>query len=101
MDDKALKKLRDIIVVEIKRALIPISNQQNLTNHKLDMLYQRTEKIEETQQEHTEKLDATLVDIHTLQDDVKGLWSDTTEIKQKFDRRVKQMREELGLPSSQ
>ncbi|MBI2007118.1 MAG: hypothetical protein HYS83_00190 [Candidatus Blackburnbacteria bacterium] len=44
-----------------------------------------------------DKVGGLIVDVHNLQGDVKGLWDDTTEIKQKQERRFKEIREELGL----
>src|SRR3989338_1069158 len=97
MDNKSLKQLRDMMALEIKNALRLLTSQQSTTNHKLDLVYERLEKVEEILEEHTEKLDAQTIDIHHLQDDVKGLWDWTKELKERQERRFKEIREDLGL----
>ena len=69
-----------------------------ITPRKLERFIGKNAKeVEEILEEHTEKLDAQTIDIHHLQDDVKGLWDWTKELKERQERRFKEIREDLGL----
>jgi len=93
MEDKTLKKIRDIVALELKNALRLLTMQQSTTNHKLDLIYKRLETVEEG-------VDALTVDVHQVQEDVKGLYSYKDEVKDKQERRFKEIKEDLGLQTS-
>lgn len=70
-------------VEEIKKGQINLDFQLRGVNRKVS--------------EIDDKVGGLIVDVHNLQEEVKGLWDNTTEIKQKQERRFKEIREELGL----
>lgn len=86
------KKFRDMVAVEIKNALRLLTMQQGATNHKLDLVYERLEKVED-------KVDAIFVDVVDLKDEVKALGDKIDSSVEKTEREISGIKEDLGLPS--
>lgn len=59
----------------------------------------RSRRLERKVSEMDDKIGALIVDVHNLQQDVRGLWDVTTETQHKQDRKFKEIKEELGLAS--
>ena len=76
MDDKDFKKLGDLIAVKVQEGNRLHSARLENIEHNIKMIYSRLETIDGKQ-------DATLVDIHDLQVEVRGLWDSSTETKEK------------------
>lgn len=93
MTDKDLKKIGDFVSVKIRDALRLITMQQSNLRDKLEMVYERLETVDE-------KLDSQTVDIHDLQEQVKGLQDEIVAHTEINKRRIDEVRGHVGLPAS-
>lgn len=93
MDDKTLKKLGDLIAVKIKEGNRLFSVRLENIEHHIKMIYARLETIDEKQ-------DAALVDIHDLQEGVKGLQDEVAANTQINKRRIDEIAEHVGIPTT-
>lgn len=100
MNDKNLKKIGDFISVKIRDSLRLITTQQSTLRDKIEMVYTRLETMDEKLDAHDNKLDAQTVDIHDLQEGVKGLQDEVVANTQINKRRIDEIPEHVGLPAS-
>lgn len=93
MDDKTLKKLGDLIAVKIKEGNRLFGMRLESIEHHIKMIYSRLETVDE-------KLDSQTVDIHDLQEQVKGLQDEIVAHTEINKRRIDEVRGHVGLPAS-
>lgn len=96
MLNKALKPLRDEIALVYKRVrqeFIPVKSHLDILDAKVEMLGGKVDEL-------NYKSDSALVDIHRLQEQVGAIWTKLDVVDEKTDRKIKEVRGDLGLQAS-
>lgn len=100
MADKDMRKIAKLVGQTVSKAVAPLNKQLAGINKSISGINEQLSGINGQLSIIEEKLDSATVDIHQLQEDVKGLYSYIDEIKDKQERRFKEIREELDLQTS-
>ncbi len=97
---KALRPLRDEIALVYKRVrqeFIPVKSHLDVLDAKVEMLGGKVDELKDQIIELNDKSDSALVDIHQLQKESKAIWVKLNVIDERTDRKIKEVREDLGL----